>query len=187
MPSPAFPLSDNDLEHLVSYKFNGGDLGISTVSKVDLPAGSLFTPITTHTYVSKPEWSSVQTGREEHIELNSGLLYINHSCQPVLEVDTTKMEVRVANNRDLKAGDDLSFFYPSTEWYCARPFECRCGAGEDVCIGTQQGAYFLSKDKLDQYFINKHILELAAERDAGKEEGSAQVGSGSVANGAAQH
>lgn len=181
MPSPAFPLSDNNLEHLVEYKFNGGDLGISIVSKVDLPAGSQFTPITTHTYVSKPEWSSVQTGKNEHIELNSGLLYVNHSCQPTLEFDTTKMEVRVARDRDLKAGDDLSFFYPSTEWDCARPFECLCGAPKDICIGTQQGAYFLSKDKLDQYFINKHILELAAERDAGRNKAN-----GSIANGAAR-
>jgi len=30
--------------------------------------------------------------------------------------------------RDLAADDELTFFYPSTEWSMAEPFDCWCGA-----------------------------------------------------------
>lgn len=30
--------------------------------------------------------------------------------------------------RDIQPGDELSFFYPSTEWEMAQGFECKCGA-----------------------------------------------------------
>ena len=74
-------------------------------------------------------------------------------------------EVRVARDRDLEVGDELTFFYPSTEWGCARPFDCVCGAGEDWCIGVHRGAEGLSKEVMERYFVNKHIRVLVAERD----------------------
>ncbi len=33
-------------------------------------------------------YTSVQTGRDSHVELNSDLVYCNHSCAPSLEFDT---------------------------------------------------------------------------------------------------
>lgn len=72
------------------------------------------------------------------------------------------MEVRVARDRDLKEGDDLTFFYPSTEWEFDRPFDCLCGAGKGQCVRDVQGAKVLSKEELNKWFINKHILELAS-------------------------
>lgn len=69
-------------------------------------------------------------------------------------------EVRVIANRDLKKGDDLNWFYPSTEYLSPRPFACVCGAPEAVCIGTQRGSYYLSDEVLSRYYMNKHIMEL---------------------------
>jgi len=159
----AFPLSTNNLSDLVTYTSHPA--GISITSQVSLPAGSLFTPITTATPTTTKRWSSVQTGESTHIELNSALLYMNHSCAPTLEVDTGSMEVRVARDRDLEKGDDLTFFYPSTEWSFSRPFECLCEAGEGKCVGRVEGAKGFEKEKLEKWFVNKHIWDMVRERD----------------------
>jgi hypothetical protein len=79
-----------------------------------------------------------------------------------LEIDTTKMEVRVARGRDLKKGDMLSFFYPSTEWEMDRGFGCLCG--EESCVGEVKGAKDMSKEELKRWFINGYIWELKDEQ-----------------------
>ena len=48
--------------------------------------------------------------------------------QPVIA-----FEIRVKRDRPLKKGDMLSFFYPSTDWTLAQPFDCWCGAAEKCC------------------------------------------------------
>lgn len=59
--------------------------------------------------------------------------------------------------------------YPCSEWESSRPFECLCGtekSGEAKgCIGMQRGSKFLSQEVLQNYFVNKHVAELIAERD----------------------
>ncbi|PYI11454.1 hypothetical protein BO78DRAFT_393395 [Aspergillus sclerotiicarbonarius CBS 121057] len=135
-------------------------------SLVSLPAGSLLTKITTAT-PSKKAYTSVQTGRDSHIELNSDLVYCNHSCDPTINFDMEKMEIRVVDNRDLKAGDPLTFFYPSTEWEMDQPFECTCGSGEK-CKGWIYGAKNLGPEVLGEYWLNRHIGEIVGERDDGE-------------------
>ncbi len=78
-------------------------------------------------------------------------------------------EVRVARNRDLAVGDELAFFYPSTEWDSAARFDCLCGAGDGICIGVQRGSKYLPRTLLDRYFINAHVRQLFAERDGNEE------------------
>ncbi|KAF2157496.1 hypothetical protein K461DRAFT_325871 [Myriangium duriaei CBS 260.36] len=161
-PQGAYPLSLNGLEDLVSYHHHAA--GLSIVSRVALPAGAVFTPVSTATPALTKRWSTVQTGANSHIELNSALLYMNHSCAPSLEIDTKAGVVRVARNRDLKVGDDLTFFYPSTEWEFDNPFECLCRSSD--CLHDIKGAKFLSHEELGKRFTNEHILDLAKERDA---------------------
>ncbi|KAL4921473.1 hypothetical protein BDW62DRAFT_208453 [Aspergillus aurantiobrunneus] len=137
----------------------------SAVSEVSLPAGSLFTKITTAT-PSPKAYTSVQTGRSTHIELNSDLVFCNHSCEPSLNFDMERMEVRVVDNRPLNKGDALTFFYPSSEWDMAQPFECACGSRN--CKGVIGGAGKMERDVLEGYWLNRHIVELLDERE-GKE------------------
>lgn len=59
-------------------------------------------------------YSSVQVSATEHVELNSDLVYMNHSCDPSTHMDVDRMVVVAI--KDIKAGDELTFFYPSTEW-----------------------------------------------------------------------
>jgi len=134
-------------------------------SLVALPAGSLFTRLETATPAPKA-YSSVQISRDEHIELNSDLIYCNHSCAPSLEFDMQKFEIRVARDKDLEVGDALTFFYPSTEFNMAQPFQCECSAGEGNCKGWIAGAGQMAREALEGYWLNEHIEMLLAEQEA---------------------
>lgn len=132
------------------------------ISEVSLPAGAVFAKITTAT-PGKKAYTSVQTGRDSHIELNSDLVFCNHSCEPSLNFDMARMEVRVVDDRALKVGDALTFFYPSSEWEMDQAFECTCGALG--CKRVIEGAKGLSREVLQGYWLNAHIEELLKERD----------------------
>jgi hypothetical protein len=132
---------------------------------VNLPAGSIFARITNPTPATVA-YSSVQASRDLHIELNCDLLYTNHSCRPSLVFDMQRWEVRVSSERDLKEGDELTFFYPSTEWHMAQPFECGCG--QEGCRGKISGAKDMDESVLAEYWLNAHIEEMLVEKADGK-------------------
>ncbi|KAG0330589.1 hypothetical protein BG004_002077 [Podila humilis] len=60
--------------------------------------------------------------------------------------------------------DNMTFFYPSSEWEMDQPFPCWCGA--ELCISSVKGAKYLSKETMSRYFTANHIKELLNERDA---------------------
>ncbi|EGX48762.1 hypothetical protein AOL_s00079g401 [Orbilia oligospora ATCC 24927] len=175
---PAFPLSANNLDKVIEYRHNAGGQN-SVVARERLPRGSHICYIDTYIPAPISTWSSIQTSKTSHIEVPSGIVYINHSCVPSIDIevfppnsDGTYLngicgELRVVADRDLEAGDELTFFYPSTEYISPRPFNCLCGAENGVCIGRQEGAHFLDNSILGKYFLNKHIKNLIAERDSG--------------------
>lgn len=135
------------------------------VSLIDLPAGSLFLKITKATPATKA-YTSVQTSENTHIELNSDIVFINHSCKPSVIFDMERMEVRVSSARDLKKGDALTFFYPSSEWDMAQPFDCKCG--EKECKGIIDGAGKMSEEVVRGYWLNVHIEKLLDARNGGQ-------------------
>lgn len=161
-PKAVYPLTIENLSHLVTYSPNATNPD-SLLSKVDLPAGAYLTTITAATEAPK-RWSTVQISKEKHVELNSALMYMNHSCVPSLEIDTNMMEIRVSKTKDLKIGDELSFFYPSTEFEMDRAFECLCGAGSH-CVGTVTGASEINEEVLRTWWVNEHIIKLKQERE----------------------
>ncbi|KAG0005178.1 hypothetical protein BGZ80_001410 [Entomortierella chlamydospora] len=63
--------------------------------------------------------------------------------------------------------DQLTFFYPSSEWEMEQPFPCWCGA--EKCCKSIQGAKFLPRDVMGKYFVTSHIRELLKERDAAED------------------
>lgn len=62
-------------------------------------------------YAPLKRYSTVQVGEERHIELNSDLLYINHSCDPSVrfEVGEKREGWRAVAERDIQKGEALSF------------------------------------------------------------------------------
>lgn len=157
-PSHPPPWSQPSHPNLIKVHDVPGTLSSYATSLVSLPAGSLFVPITKYLLIPHRTWPSVQSARQDmHIDLNSDLFFVNHSCVPSLEFDVEKMEVRVSRERDLEIGDKLTFFYPSTEWKMVQNFECFCN--EEGCLGKIMGASQVPRSSLRGYWLNRHIRE----------------------------
>lgn len=93
----------------------------------------------THTSSSPSRWT-IQRGPDTHAEFEPyELRFLNHSCAPNLRFDVARGEV-VALRR-IAQGEELTFFYPATEWEMADPFECQCGSPN--CIGWVRGGKYL--------------------------------------------
>lgn len=104
--------------------------------------------------VQSPSYLTVQLNTNEHIYLQPSFLqYINHSCQPNVFFDISAMKVICLE--PIKAGDELCYFYPSTEWIMAQPFQCVCGS--DNCLGFIGGASYLTPDVLHRYRFSEFI------------------------------
>ncbi|CAI7658069.1 unnamed protein product [Penicillium viridicatum] len=159
-PSWAQPSHPNQLE----VRKGDEPYSSSARSLVNLPAGSHFAKIDTATEAKHTTYTSVANGKNCRIELNSDLVYCNHSCRPSLIFDMSRFEVRVADDRPLAIGDELTFFYPSTEWEMVQPFQCNCGA-QGKCRGLISGAANLETSILSQYWLNQHIRDLLQDRE----------------------
>jgi len=115
-------------------------------------------------------YTSVQCGPglDDNVELNSDLVFVNHSCEPNVAFDISSLdssEWHVRALRDIGVGTALTFFYPSTEWAMCQPFDCRCAA--DSCLKRVQGAAYLSREELQKRgFANSHIWAMVNRRDA---------------------
>ncbi|MCJ1477547.1 hypothetical protein MMC13_006219 [Lambiella insularis] len=91
------------------------------------------------------------------------------------------IEVRVARRKDesgkpvgLTAGEELTFFYPSTEWEMAQPFDCRCGA--KTCAKRISGASEMGRHGLGDRFVNEHVLALLREIEQKEKEVESEGG-----------
>ncbi|KAI0130828.1 hypothetical protein F4814DRAFT_144031 [Daldinia grandis] len=143
---------------------NAHEFTSKSLSKISLPPFGLFAKLDFPpcTFAESPTYATVQCGRDKHLDLNSDLLYINHSCEPSLIFDTANLNV-IAGPSGLKAGEELTFFYPSTEWDMAQPFDCLCG--KPTCRGRISGARDMAKAQLEGVWLNGHILQLLEEQD----------------------
>lgn len=111
--------------------------------------------------LDRPNYLTVQVGDGQHILLDPEFLqYINHSCAPNVFFDTKKMVVTAL--RKIEIGEELTFFYPSTEWSMDRGFDCLCQS-ED-CLGSIQGAAHLPLEVLSKYQFSKYIWQKLAKR-----------------------
>jgi hypothetical protein len=127
----------------------------SLVARQDFKRGDVIYQIPTEKVSDKPNRFTVQMDRNLHTEVGK-LSALNHSCDPNVILDMDKMVVIAC--RDIKAGDELSFFYPSTEWEMAAPFICLCGSPS--CIHVVAGARFLPLSTLEHHYLNRHIREM---------------------------
>ena len=153
-----------DWDRLLTVRTSGGSFRSSAISIVDLPPGALFARLTGIHAQTPQSYSTTQAGPNLHVELNSNIHFTNHSCAPTLEWHMDKFEIRVNRERALKKGDELSFFYPSTDWTLAQPFDCWCGAAEGVCCGRIEGAGRMDEGVLGRYWLNGYIRKLLEER-----------------------
>ena len=111
--------------------------------------------------LSEPTYLTVQIDIDKHIILQpEHLQYINHSCDPNVFFDTYAMQIIAL--KTIQQGDEMTFFYPSTEWDMAQPFTCYCGS--DKCIGEIKGAAHINTEVLSNYKLTRFIQQQLHER-----------------------
>jgi SET domain-containing protein len=130
----------------------------SLITKQAYTKGEMICEIPTEKLFDKANRYTVQIDRNRHTEVGK-LSALNHSCDPNVILDTENLQMVAL--RDIEKGEELSFFYPSTEWEMDAPFICLCGASN--CIHVVAGARFLPLSTLENHYLNKHIRELMIE------------------------
>ena len=116
--------------------------------------GEVICSMPSENITDKPNRFTVQIGRKTHTHVGK-LAALNHSCDPNVILDTENM-LMIAR-RDINKGEELFFFYPSTEWEMSAPFICLCGSPN--CIQVVAGARFLPLSTLENHFLSAHIRE----------------------------
>ncbi len=102
-----------------------------------------------------PNRYTVQISDDKHIILSPLYLeYINHSCDPNCFFDTSQFVLKAL--KDIQAGEEFNFFYPSTEWEMDEAFECQCHSKK--CLGAIRGAKYLDEKYLQAYQFTDYIL-----------------------------
>ena len=111
--------------------------------------------------LNEPTYLTVQVDIDKHIMLQpEHLQYINHSCDPNVFFDTYTMQVVAL--RPIAQGDEMTFFYPSTEWDMAQPFTCYCGSKK--CLGEIKGAAHINVNVLSKYKLTRFIQQQLHDR-----------------------
>lgn len=117
------------------------------------------------TIAAEPTYLTVQVDIGKHITLQPEFLqYINHSCDPNVFFDTTSMQLVAL--KPIMENEEMTFFYPSTEWDMRQPFSCYCGSTK--CLGEIKGAAYLPQDIWKQYRFTDFIQQQLAKRAARK-------------------
>lgn len=121
---------------------------------IQLKAGDKIADFSAGELMASPTYLTVQVGLNRHVTLLPKFLqYINHSCDPNVFFDTTKMEVVCL--KPIQPGEEFRFFYPSTEWEMDQPFVCNCGSSQ--CLQLINGAAHLSDETLSKYRLSDFI------------------------------
>lgn len=99
---------------------------------------------------------SIQVGVDRHLKPGgsgegdgteaSPWKFLNHSCDPNLEVDLD--EACFVARREIAKGEELSFNYLTTEWEMASPFDCICGSS--TCFGSIRGFKHLPREEQER-------------------------------------
>jgi len=119
-------------------------------------AGTVVGPLEVQRVVAQPGMHTLQLAEHEHGDGLGTFAFLNHCCEPNVFVDTQARHVVAL--RDITDGEELGYFYPSTEWRLAVPFDCGCGTPS--CVGRLAGTADLPPSTVLRYRLNAHILRL---------------------------
>jgi len=109
-----------------AFEVVGTPLGTGVRATRDIPAQTRILRFT-GTWVAAPDRHSLQVARDRHLRADGQeWAYLNHSCAPNCRIEFS--DWTLVADRQIRAGEDLTFDYLTTEWDMAEPFQCRCGA-----------------------------------------------------------
>ncbi len=145
-------LVDESENLAVFYNSENGHYAIRALKY--FPMNSIVQVFSAKEYLQQPTYLSVQIDENKHIHLFPTFLqYTNHSCEPNTFFDTKKGEVIAVKNID--EHEEITFFYPATEWSMAQPFKCFCNTSN--CLGMIQGAAHLDNNAIINYRFSEYI------------------------------
>jgi len=142
------PATSNDYDIVANHQFAEIRKDRETGQQVlfalrSFRKGEKISPLGAAFVSDKPSYLTVQTGNKTHIALHPYFLqYINHGCNPNCL-------------RDVAEGEEFTFFYPSTEWNMASPFQCYCN--QPGCLGFINGASHIPEEILKRYKLSDFI------------------------------
>ena len=127
-------------------------------SKKDFKKGDVLSSFSKSIRATEVICLTVQVFENEPISLKPEYLqYINHSCDPNSFFDVDSMNLVAL--KDIKIGEELTFFYPSTEWEMVQPFDCFCKS--EKCLSRIEGASKIKIDTLKKYQLSSFIARKA--------------------------
>ncbi|MFJ4185287.1 SET domain-containing protein-lysine N-methyltransferase [Kitasatospora sp. NPDC089509] len=138
--------------------------GAGVVAARALAEGEVIADLRHCVTADTPSIHTIDVG-DRHID-GPQVRYLNHSCAPNVYVDAERLEARAL--RPVAVGEELAFFYPSTEWDMVGPFDCLCGAAD--CLGTIAGARAAAPEALRRHALNRHVAERLADHVAERVE-----------------
>ncbi len=147
-----------------TVKYNAQKNGKALYALRTFKEGDVVTPFFAQEVFCEPNYLTLQLDAHRHITLlPEGLAFTNHSCAPNIFFDTTSMHVIAL--KPIETGDELTFFYPSTEWDMAQTFKCQCGAKN--CLHRISGAKFIDPKILNGYRLTDFIQSRIKKKNAG--------------------
>ncbi|KAJ3527338.1 hypothetical protein NM208_g10747 [Fusarium decemcellulare] len=157
--------SHPDIQEVVIV--NAEEFTTKSISRVSLPPFAVFAKFDFPpcTPANEPTYATVQTGRDSHLNLNSDLLYINHSCEPSLLFDVGNFNILVGP-KGLKPGDELTVCISGSSLQVG----CLSTASAEPpsCRGRIAGARDMTDAQLNGIWLNGHIIQLRAEQEAAR-------------------
>ena len=163
LTNPAYRIISNHVIAEVRQKISNDQNALFALRPYQ--PGEVIADFSAGTIAAEPTYLTVQVDVGKHITLQPEFLqYINHSCSPNVFFDTSAMQLVALRELDIE--EEMTFFYPSTEWEMTQSFSCYCGS--PACIGEIRGAAFLSNDIAAQYRFTDFIQQQLAKKAARK-------------------
>lgn len=152
--TPAYRMISNHLIAEVRQKLINNQNGLFALRSYQ--PGELIAHFTAGSISTEPTYLTVQVGIQKHITLQPAFLqYINHGCDPNVFFNTATMQLVAL--KPIQPEEEMSFFYPSTEWRMNQPFQCYCGSPH--CIGKVKGAAYLPAALQEKYQLTDFIQQ----------------------------
>jgi hypothetical protein len=163
LTTPAYRVISNHGIAEIRRKLSNGQNALFTLRSYQ--PGEIISNFSSGTIAAEPTYLTIQLGIRKHITFDPEFLqYINHSCDPNVFFDTTAMNLVAL--KYIGSEEEMTFFYPSTEWKMTQSFNCYCGSPH--CLGKIRGAAFLSKEAQEKYRFTDFIQQQLAKRSVRK-------------------
>jgi hypothetical protein len=77
--------------------------------------------------VAQPSKYTIQRSESDHLSPDGALwAYVNHACMPNCAIDFETWEL--VSRWPIRADEEITFNYHSTEWELSSPFNCACSS-----------------------------------------------------------